>query len=153
VGSLRIAIASDHAGHALKEPLKKSLAAMGAAVTDFGAYSKESVDYPDFGFKVAEAVASKEFERGILICGTGIGMSIAANKVKGIRAALCNSTEAARLSREHTDSNVLCLAGRFLDLGAAEEIVKAWLSTEFSGEERHKRRLDKVRRGEERWRG
>ncbi len=112
---MKIALGSDHAGFALKERVKKTLESMAIEFKDFGTNSGDSVDYPDYGFRVAEAVASKKFDRGILVCGTGIGMSIVANKVKGIRAALCASVEAARLSREHNDSNVLCLPGRFMD--------------------------------------
>jgi ribose 5-phosphate isomerase B len=139
-----IIIGSDHAGFGLKEELKGLLAVRGLAVTDAGAFCADSADYPDFGVPVAEGVSSGHYERGILICGSGIGMSIVANKFPGVRAALCSDAETARLSRLHNDSNILVLAGRRLDGGAAEKIMDAWLSTEFEGG-RHARRLEKIR--------
>ncbi len=141
---MKIAIASDHAGFRAKEELKKFLAGMGHEVTDFGTFSEDSCDYSDFAFKVAKAVASGEAERGILICGTGIGMSIAANKVKRVRAAVCWNRETAKLSREHNDANVLCLGARMLGIEEIKEIAKAWLSAEFE-KGRHERRVRKIR--------
>ena len=139
---MKIALASDHAGFELKEAIKDFL--IEYDVTDFGTHSTESMDYPDTGFIAAEAVAAGTFDRGILICGSGIGMSIVANKVKGIRAALCNSVELARLSRQHNNANILVLQGRLISPKMAEDILEVWLSTEFEGG-RHKRRIDKIR--------
>jgi len=152
-GKLKVVLASDHAGLELKDRLKRTLASMGVEYSDFGTDSGESVDYPDHGFRAAEAVSSGDFERGILVCGTGVGMCIVANKVRGIRAALCNSVMAAKQAREHVDSNVLCLGGKVLKGDEAEEILRTWLSTDFSGEERHARRIGKIAAGEGRWRG
>ncbi len=140
---MRIIIASDHAGYKLKKSLIEFLDKK-YSVKDFGTDSEESVDYPDFGFSASEKVAQGEFDRGILICGTGIGMSIVANKVKGIRAALCNSVKIAKLSRQHNDANILVLPGKFMNKDLAVEIVKTWLNTEFNGG-RHKRRIDKIK--------
>ena len=140
----KIVIGSDHAGFSLKESFMPFLADMNLAVTDIGAYSTESVDYPDFGSLVAQRVASGEFERGILICGSGVGMTIVANKYPRVRAVLCLDEETARLSREHNDANVLVLAGRRTDLDGAKAIISVWLTTAFAGE-RHQRRLDKIR--------
>lgn len=146
---MKIAIGSDHAGFELKEFLIPMLREMGHEPIDVGAYSLEDEDdYPDFALKVADLVRGGEAERGIVICGTGIGSSIAANKVKGIRAALCHDTFTARLSREHNDANVLALGGRILGKELALEIVKVWLNSDFSGG-RHKRRLDKIKKIEE----
>ena len=138
---MKITLASDHAGYKLKEAIKEFLKEH--EFIDFGTGSTESIDYPDTGFKAAEAVARGECERGILICGSGLGMSIVANKVKGIRAALCNSEELARLSREHNDANILVLQGRFISPELAKKIVQTWLSTKFDGG-RHQRRIDKI---------
>ena len=135
-----IIIGSDHAGFYLKEALKISFAGM----TDVGTYSEESVDYPDFAARVARAISSGEFKRGILICGSGVGMSIVANKFPGVRAALCTDADTARLSRMHNDSNVLVLAGRRTQAETAVEIVDIWLDTAFEGG-RHSRRLDKIK--------
>ncbi|MBP7652409.1 ribose 5-phosphate isomerase B [Candidatus Dependentiae bacterium] len=140
---MKIVIASDHGGFELKEKLKLYLLSKGYEVRDIGTYSESSVDYPDYGFKAGEIVASGQAERGIVICGSGIGISIAANKVKGIRAALCHSAEYAKLSREHNNANVLALGGRFLSYEEANEIVEVWLNTEFSGG-RHQKRVDKL---------
>lgn len=141
-GEMRIAIASDHAGFHLKDEIKKVLDTLKIVYEDLGPENTESVDYPDFARKVAEAV--QEGKRGILICGTGIGMSIAANKFKGIRAALCNDVYSAQMSREHNDSNILIMGGRVLnDISQIPDIVKIWLQTEFQGG-RHQRRLDKI---------
>lgn len=149
--AVRIAIASDHAGYQLKEFVKSSLDSYSrdtrgrpVYVRDFGAWSTDSVDYPDFGVEVAKRVASGEFDRGILICGTGIGMSIAANKVPGVRAALCRDEFSARMARKDNDSNVLCLGGRVMGPELAWEVTRAWIETEFEGG-RHLRRLEKLK--------
>ncbi|RKY61941.1 MAG: ribose 5-phosphate isomerase B [Candidatus Latescibacterota bacterium] len=144
----KLAIASDHAGYALKEHLKPLLRRLGWQYEDFGPYNSDPVDYPDYGFPVAEAVARGEYERGILICGTGIGMACVANKVKGIRAALCTSPELAELSRRHNNTNVLAMGGRTTPFALAEQIVEVWLRTDFEGG-RHKRRVDKILQYEE----
>ena len=141
---MRIAIGSDHRGFALKEVLKELLAELGHEWVDFGCQTEEPVDYPDIARPLAEAVAAGEYERGILICGSGVGMSIAANKVKGVRAALCHDTFAGRLTRRHNDANVLCLGGWCIGRGVAEEIVRLFLSEDFEGG-RHARRLEKIR--------
>jgi ribose 5-phosphate isomerase B len=140
---MKIAIGADHAGFKLKESIKEFLKTLNVKVTDFGTNSRESVDYPDYAIPVAEAVAKKEFDFGILICGTGVGMSITANKVKGIRAALCNELFTARCSKEHNNANVLCMGGRIVGEELANEIVKTWLYTEFQGG-RHQRRVKKI---------
>ncbi len=140
---MKIALGSDHAGYALKETVKAYLARIGIEVNDCGTSSPESVDYPDFAGRVGSEINRGRSERGILFCGTGIGMSMAANKIPGIRAALASTPDAARLSRLHNDANVLCLAGRFLDAPMAEEIVRVWLQTQFEGG-RHQRRVDKI---------
>lgn len=146
---MRIAIGSDHAGFELKGLLIPMLKEMGHEPIDVGAYVlDEDDDYPDFAIAVANMVRKGEAERGIVICGTGIGSSIAANKVKGIRAALCHDTLTARLSREHNDANVLALGGRIIGKELAMEIVRVWLGSDFL-EGRHKRRLDKIREIEE----
>lgn len=142
---MKLAIASDHAGYALKEELKKAFPMHD--FVDFGTHSEDSMDYPDSGFPAAKAVADGSCELGILICGSGIGMSITANKVPGIRAALCSITDVARLSRMHNNANVLVLAGRFTATAYAIEIAKAWLETPFEGG-RHEQRLDKIHQGE-----
>ena len=141
---MRIAIGSDHRGFALKEALKGLLAELGHEWVDFGCQGEEPVDYPDIARPLAEAVAAGEYERGILICGSGVGMSIAANKVKGIRAALCHDTFAGRLTRRHNDANVLCLGGWCIGRGVAEDIVRLFLSEDFEGG-RHARRVEKIR--------
>jgi len=138
---MKIAIASDHAGFELKELIKKDMPELD--IIDLGTFSADSVDYPDFGIALAEAVAKGEADRGIVICGSGIGMSIAANKVKGIRAALCQTKEFAELSRRHNDANVLVLSGRFISHFLAKEMIEVWLNTPFEGG-RHKRRIDKI---------
>jgi ribose 5-phosphate isomerase B len=141
---VRIAIGCDHAGFLLKEELKAYLQALGHEVEDMGTHSLESVDYPDYARQVAEAVAQGKVERGIVICGTGIGSSIVANKVPGVRAALCHESYTARMSREHNDSNVLALGGRVLGVELAKEIVQVWLASEFQGG-RHALRVEKIR--------
>lgn len=140
---MKVAIAADHGGYTLKEEIKKYLESAGIEYTDFGCHSEESVDYPDFALPVAEKVAAGEFDRGILICGTGIGMSIAANKVKGVRCALVHDCFTAKATREHNDSNVLAMGARVIGPGLALEIAKIWLGTEFEGG-RHLRRIEKL---------
>ena len=137
----RIIIGCDHAAYRLKETLKASMAAQGIQVTDIGTYSEASMDYPDTGKQVAEKIASGEFERGILICGTGLGMSMVANKYPHVRAALCNDLFSAAMSRRHNDANILVLGGRIIGDILALEILKTWLETPFEGG-RHQRRLD-----------
>ena len=143
---MKIAIGSDHAGFKAKEIIKAFLERKKIAVKDFGAYSEESVDYPDYAYPVADAVAKGEFDRGILICGSGVGMTIVANRVKGIRAVLAYDTYTARQSREHGDANILTLAGRKMTRAKADKIVAVWLKTKFSGKERHLRRIRKIER-------
>ena len=139
-----ISMASDHGGFGLKETIKAALTKEGYEIRDFGCYSTESMDYPDTAFPAAEAVASGECERGIVICTTGIGMSICANKVKGIRCALCTDTESAQLTRLHNDSNILALGAKNVSEALGLEIAKIWLTTDFSGAERHARRVAKI---------
>jgi ribose 5-phosphate isomerase B len=139
----RIAIASDHGGLELKDELKRSLARAGIDLADLGPHTADSVDYPDFAAALCDEVLSGRAECGILVCGTGIGMSIAANRRKGIRAALCTDPYMARMSREHNDANVLCLGGRVVGAGLAHEIAAAFLDGAFAGG-RHVRRLDKI---------
>jgi ribose 5-phosphate isomerase B len=145
---MKIAIAADHAGFEEKEKIKKTLDKMGAEYTDMGTDSTASVDYPDFARKVGEAVADGEYERGILVCGSGTGMAIAANKVPGIRAAVAWNEEIARLSRQHNNANVLALAARYIPDEEQEKIVKTWLETTFEGG-RHERRVEKIEQIEE----
>jgi ribose 5-phosphate isomerase B len=140
-----ILIASDHAGFALKEALKPYLKKNKITAVDLGAHSLESCDYPDYAAALAKQVAQGKVKRGILICKTGIGNSIAANRFTGVRAALCYNVTAARLSREHNDSNVLVLGSYFVNAEAAKKILRAWLNTGFAGG-RHKRRLNKIER-------
>ncbi len=147
---MKIAVGSDHGGYNLKEHIKKYLDEKGIEYTDFGTNSTQSCDYPDYAFKAADAVASGGYDRGILICGTGIGVSIAANKVRGIRAALCSEPFSARASREHNNANVLCMGERVIGPGIALEIVDTWLKTEFGGE-RHQRRVGKILEFENRY--
>ncbi|TVX89511.1 ribose 5-phosphate isomerase B [Paenibacillus agilis] len=141
---MKIAIGADHAGVRLKQDIIEVIQQMGHEVQDYGCDCNQSVDYPDYALPVAEAVVNKEADRGILICGTGIGMSIAANKVTGIRCALVTDLFSAQATREHNDTNVLALGERVTGPGVAQEIVKVWLSTEFSQGERHAGRLNKV---------
>ncbi len=140
---MKIAIGCDHAGYSYKEAIKKHLVEKGFEITDFGCHSGESVDYPNQGKTVGEAVASGEYEKGVLICGTGIGISIAANKVKGIRAAVCGDCFSAKASRSHNDANVLALGERVIGLGHALMIVDIWFETKFEGG-RHARRVDMI---------
>jgi ribose 5-phosphate isomerase B len=139
----RIAIGSDHAGFPVKETIRKYLESEGYAVSDLGTSSEESVDYPDYGKAVGERVVSKQADLGVAVCGTGIGISIAANKVPGIRAALAHDLNTARLAREHNDANVLALGGRVVTGDAAIEMVQVFLTTPYLGG-RHQRRLDKI---------
>ncbi len=141
---MKIALGADHGGFEYKNKILELLKSDGYDVTDFGTYSKDSCDYPVFAKKVAEAVSSGGYDRGVLICGTGIGMSITANKFKGIRAALCSDTFSAKATREHNDSNILCMGERVISFDKAEEITRIWLETEFSGEERHIRRIGMI---------
>lgn len=141
--SLKIALGADHGGYQLKEDIKKLLDSLNLAYEDVGCDCEQSVDYPDYALPVAEKVASGEFDRGILVCGTGIGMSIAANKVKGVRCALVHDLFSAKATREHNDSNVLAMGARVIGPGLALEIVKVWLGTEFEGG-RHMNRLEKI---------
>lgn len=138
-----IAIGCDHGGYELKLAIIKHLNEKGIEVKDFGCDSTNSVDYPDYAYPVAKAVADGEFEKGILICGTGIGMSIAANKVRGVRCALCSDTFSAHATREHNDSNVLALGARVTGQNLALDIVDTWLQAEFMGM-RHTQRIDKI---------
>lgn len=140
---MKIAIGADHGGFSLKEDIKQLLDELGYEYQDFGTHSSDSVDYPDVAVPVAQAVAAGQFDRGILICGTGIGIGIAANKVKGIRAALVHDTFSAHASREHNDANILTMGERVIGPGLARDIVKIWLSTEFEGG-RHERRVTKI---------
>ena len=139
-----IAIASDHGGFDLKEEVKKHLEERGLEYKDFGTYDKNSCDYPDFGVQAAKAVGAGECEKGIVICTTGIGISIVANKVKGVRCALCSETTTARLTREHNDANVLAMGGGMVGPLLACEIVDTFLDTEFSNLEKHSRRIAKI---------
>ena len=141
---MKLAIGSDHAGLKLKNRVIDLLKKKGIEVTDFGTDNNESVDYPDFGMQVAEEVSRGQTERGILLCGSGIGMSIVANKYRGVRAALCYDTQTARLSRKHNDANILVMGGRLLGEPKALEIVRTWLETKFEGG-RHARRIKKIR--------
>jgi ribose 5-phosphate isomerase B len=140
---MKIAIASDHAGVDLKSTISQLLRQLQHEMIDFGVHNRDSVDYPDYGIPVAEAVSEGKAERGVLICGTGIGMSIVANKFPHVRAALCYDEFTAKISRLHNDANILVLGGRVLDHVNAQEIVKLWLTTGFDGG-RHERRLKKI---------
>ena len=139
----RFAMGADHAGYELKNQIKEYLQEKGCEVVDYGTHSAESVDYPDYARQVAQSVSNAEVERGILVCGTGIGMAITANTVRGIRAATCNDTQTARLAAEHNDANILCVGARVVHPDVTMAIVKEWLKHEFQGE-RHQRRLDKI---------
>ena len=134
-----IAIGADHAGVFMKNDLKKFIEDMGYEVKDFGTFTNESCDYPVYAKAVSEAVAKGDFEKGILVCGTGIGMSMAANKVKGIRAAVCTDPKSTEFTRRHNDANILCLGARIIDEETAENLVKIFLTTEFEGGKHLKR--------------
>ncbi|AFS71594.1 ribose 5-phosphate isomerase B [Exiguobacterium antarcticum] len=140
---MKVAIGADHGGFKLKAELTELLQELGMDYTDFGTYSSDSIDYPDVAIRVAEAVANGEFDRGILICGTGIGIGIAANKVKGIRAALVHDTFSAKATRQHNNSNILTMGERVIGPGLARDIAKIWLETEFEGG-RHENRVCKI---------
>ena len=140
---MRLALGADHAGYNLKEELKDFLKRKEIEYYDFGTYDTKSTDYSDWGTKVAEAVAKGEFERGVLICGTGLGMCLVANKVPGIRATPCYGIFGARLSRQHNDSNILVLGGRVTGRGLAEQILEKWIKARFQ-EGRHRIRIDKI---------
>jgi len=137
---VKVAIGSDHGGFLMKEVIKEQLEELGYQVDDVGCYSSESVDYPDLAEQVCRKVINGEAERGILVCGTGIGMSMAANRHRTIRAALCHDQFTAAMSREHNDANVLCLGERVIGIGVAKEIVRTWMTVEFGGD-RHLRRI------------
>ena len=142
---MKIAIGSDHGGFKLKQQIIEFLKKKKYKLKDFGTYSKRSCDYPEIAYKVAQSVSKESFDRGILICKTGIGNCITANKVKGIRAALCYNVKAARLSREHNDSNVLVLGALFSNVVKAKKMINVWLNTEFEGG-RHLRRIKQIER-------
>ena len=140
---MKIAMASDHGGLDLKNRVKQYLEECGHQVVDFGTYTADSCDYPDFARPCAEAVANGSFERGIVVCTTGIGVSIVANKVKGVRCALCTNSDMATMTRRHNNANVLAMGQRYVDFDTAKQIVNAFLSTPFDGG-RHQRRVDKI---------
>lgn len=148
---MKIALGADHGGYELKNEIRTHLKDLGIEFIDFGTNSKESVDYPHFGFKVGNAVVKGEADLGIIVCGTGLGISMAANKIPGIRAALCTETYSARMSREHNNANVLALGGRVTGVGLALDIVDIFIKTPFAGG-RHARRVDLltlIEKGEE----
>lgn len=140
----KIALAADHAGYDEKENVKRTLEELGIEYEDLGTTSTDSVDYPDYAKKVADAVASGEVEQGLLVCGSGTGMAIAANKVKGVRAAVAWNEDIARLAREHNDANILALPARFMSPEDAQRVVRAWFNASFEGG-RHERRVEKIK--------
>ncbi|SEO23241.1 ribose 5-phosphate isomerase B [Amphibacillus marinus] len=140
---MKVVMASDHGGYQLANEIEAFLQDLGATVTHLGSKGADSVDYSDYGIPAAEKVANGEFDRGIVICGTGIGMSIAANKVKGIRCALVHDVYTARVTREHNNSNMLAMGARVIGVDLAKEIVKTWIKSDFEGG-RHQRRIEKV---------
>lgn len=142
--NFKIAIGSDHGGVELKKELIEYLTKKGVKVENFGTDSSESIDYPVIADKVVSAILNGDYPKGILICGTGIGMSLCANRHKGIRAVVCSDTTSAKYSRLHNDTNILCLGGRIVGVEAAKDIVDVWLSTEFENEERHLRRINLI---------
>ncbi|MEO0119220.1 MAG: ribose 5-phosphate isomerase B [candidate division WOR-3 bacterium] len=144
---MKIGIGADHRGFRLKEELKKFLEENNYQIKDFGTYSEEPCDYPDFAFPLCEDLIKKKINRGILICGSGLGMSISANKVKGIRATLCLNKEMAKMARNHNNANILVLAANFTSLETAKEIVSTFLNEDFEGG-RHLRRINKIRKYE-----
>lgn len=148
---MKVAIGADHAGFRLKDELKQVIVSLGHEVEDVGCDCADSVDYPDYALPVCEKVVAGEADRGILICGTGIGMTIAANKVPGIRCALVHDTFSAKATREHNDSNVLAMGERVIGPGIAQDIVRIWLETEFSHGVRHEKRVGKVKALEEKF--
>ena len=142
---MRIAVGADHAGYPMKAPILESLEAQGHVVVDVGAHTLEPADdYPDFAFALARMVAAAEVERGVLVCGSGVGASVAANKVRGVRASVCHDTYSAHQGVEHDDMNVLCLGARIVGEELAKDLAAAFVSARFNDEERHRRRLDKV---------
>lgn len=145
---MKIAVGCDHGGIVLKESVVKTLERLGAEVVDLGCYSTDSVDYPEYGEKVAKEVASGMADAGVIMCGTGIGISIAANKVKGIRAAVVTNTYMAQLTKNHNNANIIALGGRVISPKEAEAIVEAWYTAEYEGG-RHQRRLDMISRIED----
>ncbi len=147
---MRIALGADHGGFGLKEEIKNLVTELQLEYRDFGTHSRETVDYPDIALAVAEATARGDFDRGIIICGTGIGVMITANKVPGIRAALCHDTFSARASREHNNANILTMGERVIGPGLAREIVRTWLEADFAGG-RHERRVNKIIQTETRY--
>ena len=147
---MKIAIGTDHAGVEHKEEIKKLAASMDIEVLDMGTDSSESVDYPDYGEKVGLAVCKGQADMGILICGTGIGISLAANKIKHIRAAVCWNEETVSLARKHNNANILCMGARFIPVVKSVEMARVFLTTDFSGDKRHIRRIDKITAIEER---
>jgi ribose 5-phosphate isomerase B len=140
---MKIALAADHVGFALKEKVREYLDSQGLEVEDYGPANSQPVDYPDFAEKVAAQVIAKQADYGVLVCGTGIGMMLAANKVPGIRAAAANDTISARMAREHNNANILTMGGRMIDAATMRQIVDTWLSTPFAGG-RHQRRVEKI---------
>ena len=144
MNKITVALASDHAGFAIKEELKTEITRLGLDYLDLGTDSSDSVDYPDFGRAVADAVTAGRADRGVIVCGTGIGISIAANRVNGVRAAVCHDATTARLAREHNDANVLALGARIIGTEVAKDCLHAFLSATFDGGERHQRRVDKL---------
>ncbi|MFI3284584.1 MAG: ribose 5-phosphate isomerase B [Erysipelotrichaceae bacterium] len=141
---MRIAIAADHGGFEYKQQLIPLLLKWGHEIMDYGTYSEDSVDYPDYIGPLAKDVAKGYFDRGIVICGTGIGVSIVSNKVEGIRCALVSQVEVAKITREHNDSNILAMGARVIDFDTCQKITKTWLDTDFSKEERHIQRIEKI---------
>lgn len=144
MNKITVALASDHAGFALKEELKTEITRLGLDYLDLGTDSSDSVDYPDFGRAVADALIEGRADRGVIVCGTGIGISIAANRVNGVRAAVCHDATTARLAREHNDANVLALGARIVGTEVAKDCLHAFLSATFDSGERHQRRVDKL---------
>ncbi|MEN8144289.1 MAG: ribose 5-phosphate isomerase B [Gemmatimonadota bacterium] len=142
---MKVAIGSDHAGYQLKSELARELSRLGHEVTDLGTHGPEAVDYPDYAQAVAEAVAAGEAERGVLVCGSAVGVGVAANKVPGIRAGVCHDTYSAHQGVEHDDINVLCLGERVIGSALANEVLHSFMKARFTGEERHVRRLEKLR--------
>jgi ribose 5-phosphate isomerase B len=141
---MRIAIANDHAGYPIKDEIINTLQELGHEVIDLGAFNQEPVDYPDFAEKTAKTILKGQAERGIIICGSGVGVCIAANKIKGIYAGVCHDTYSARQGVEHDNMNVLCLGARIIGVELAREIVKSFINSEFSKDERHQRRVGKI---------
>ena len=148
---MRLALGSDHAGFPLKESVKEFIEDQGHSIKDYGTYSSASVDYPDFAEKVGVALVNSEADRGIVICGSGVGASIAINKLPGIRAGLCHDTYSAHQGVEHDDMNVLVLGARIIGVELARELIKTYLSARYTTEERHQRRLEKIKQIESRY--